>query len=257
MHGIPDNRGAQPIRHAAGGPAAYFASPPIKGSCCRCRAAGRRALRGIADRRHLCLRKPCAVRLMHSVGAGRPPRWGARVAALVHVRPGSAAVGEPHLPLRDMVRAASTRLFWRRRCWRQDIALQAGDALKNGRNLANLEQRQALPHAVVTRLGEGFASHRCARCVKSAHARCPPLFLPWPAEPGCHRCGTPPASADAVLYGRTATARRTGESVASGHPALCRCHKSLCSSWAWCRAWRTLRPSSTDSAWRVWVASPQ
>jgi pyroglutamyl-peptidase len=119
---IPDNCGAQPIDTPvqADGPAAYFASLPIKAM-----------LRGVQ-----CVGVPCEVSqtagtfvcnhvlygLMHLLAQGAAPR-GAR-GGFVHV-PWLSGQGEPHLPLRDMVRGIHAAL-WAAVLAPQDIALQAG-----------------------------------------------------------------------------------------------------------------------------------
>ena len=128
--------------------------------------------------------------------------------------------------------------------------------MKNGRNLVNLSRGSPVPcRGDPSRRGV-LRSHAAGRCVKSAHARCPLFLPPWPAEPGRHRCA-PAGKRRRVLYGRTATARRTGAASLLATQRLAQVpQEPLLIVGAGCRAWRTLRPSSTDSACgRVWVAS--
>jgi pyroglutamyl-peptidase len=118
---IPDNQGAQPIDTAVvpGGPAAYFASLPVKAML---RAVQRTGV-------------PCEVSqtagtfvcnhvlygLMHLLASeGAAGMRG----GFVHV-PWLPEQGTPHLPLRDMVRGMHAAL-WAALLAQQDIALGAG-----------------------------------------------------------------------------------------------------------------------------------
>ncbi|MBV7544518.1 pyroglutamyl-peptidase I [Acidovorax sp. sic0104] len=120
---IPDNTGAQPVDTpvAPGGPAAYFASLPVKAM-----------LRGV-QRANV----PCEVSqtagtfvcnhvlygLMHLLATRPGGPQGVR-GGFVHV-PWLPSQGTPHLPLRDMVRGVHAAL-WAAVLAREDIALGAG-----------------------------------------------------------------------------------------------------------------------------------
>ena len=120
---IPDNTGAQPIDTPVvpGGPAAYFASLPVKAML---RAVQRTGV-------------PCEVSqtagtfvcnhvlygLMHLL-ATQPVGAASVRGGFIHV-PWLPPQGSPHLPLRDMVRGLHAAL-WAAVLTHQDIALSAG-----------------------------------------------------------------------------------------------------------------------------------
>ena len=119
---IPDNRGAQPIDTPvqAGGPAAYFASLPIKAMLRAVQRAGVPCEVSQTAGTFVC--NHVLYGLMHLLAQGAAPQ-GAR-GGFVHV-PWLSGQGEPHLPLRDMVRGIHSAL-WAAVLVPQDIALQAG-----------------------------------------------------------------------------------------------------------------------------------
>ena len=119
---IPDNRGAQPIDTPvqAGGPAAYFASLPIKAMLRGVQRAGVPCEVSQTAGTFVC--NHVLYGLMHLLAQGAAP-LGAR-GGFVHV-PWLSGQGEPHLPLRDMVRGIHAAL-WAAVLAPQDIALQAG-----------------------------------------------------------------------------------------------------------------------------------
>ena len=119
---IPDNRGAQPIDTPVqtGGPAAYFANLPIKAMLRGVQRAGVPCEVSQTAGTFVC--NHVLYGLMHLLAHGAAPR-GAR-GGFVHV-PWLSGQGEPHLPLRDMVRGIHAAL-WAALLAPQDIALQAG-----------------------------------------------------------------------------------------------------------------------------------
>lgn len=119
---IPDNRGAQPIDTPvqAGGPAAYFASLPIKAMLRAVQRAGVPCEVSQTAGTFVC--NHVLYGLMHLLAQGAAP-LGAR-GGFVHV-PWLSGQGEPHLPLRNMVRGIHAAL-WAAVLAPQDIALQAG-----------------------------------------------------------------------------------------------------------------------------------
>lgn len=119
---IPDNRGAQPIDTPvqAGGPAAYFANLPIKAMLRAVQRAGVPCEVSQTAGTFVC--NHVLYGLMHLLAQGAAP-LGAR-GGFVHV-PWLSGQGEPHLPLRDMVRGIHAAL-WAAVLAPQDIALQAG-----------------------------------------------------------------------------------------------------------------------------------
>ena len=119
---IPDNCGAQPIDTPvqADGPAAYFASLPIKAMLRGVQRAGVPCEVSQTAGTFVC--NHVLYGLMHLLAQGTAPR-GAR-GGFVHV-PWLSGQGEPHLPLRDMVRGIHAAL-WAAVLSPQDIALQAG-----------------------------------------------------------------------------------------------------------------------------------
>jgi len=119
---IPDNCGAQPIDTPvqAGGPAAYFASLPIKAMLRAVQRAGVPCEVSQTAGTFVC--NHVLYGLMHLLAQGAGPQ-GAR-GGFVHV-PWLSGQGEPHLPLRDMVRGIHAAL-WAAVLAPQDIALQAG-----------------------------------------------------------------------------------------------------------------------------------
>ena len=119
---IPDNCGAQPIDTPvqAGGPAAYFASLPIKAMLRGVQRAGVPCEVSQTAGTFVC--NHVLYGLMHLLAQGAA-QVGAR-GGFVHV-PWLSGQGEPHLPLRDMVRGIHAAL-WAAVLVPQDIALQAG-----------------------------------------------------------------------------------------------------------------------------------
>ena len=119
---IPDNCGAQPIDTPvqAGGPAAYFASLPIKAMLRAVQRAGVPCEVSQTAGTFVC--NHVLYGLMHLLAQGAVPA-GAR-GGFVHV-PWVTGQGTPHLPLRDMVRGIHAAL-WAAVLAPQDIALQAG-----------------------------------------------------------------------------------------------------------------------------------
>lgn len=119
---IPDNCGAQPIDTPvqAGGPAAYFASLPIKAMLRGVQRAGVPCEVSQTAGTFVC--NHVLYGLMHLLAQGAGPQ-GAR-GGFVHV-PWLSGQGEPHLPLRDMVRGIHAAL-WAAVLAPQDIPLQAG-----------------------------------------------------------------------------------------------------------------------------------
>ncbi len=119
---IPDNGGAQPIDTPVqpGGPAAYFASLPIKAMLRAVQRAGVPCEVSQTAGTFVC--NHVLYGLMHLLAQGIGPE-GAR-GGFVHV-PWLSGQGDPHLPLRDMVRGIHAAL-WAAVLTPQDIALQAG-----------------------------------------------------------------------------------------------------------------------------------
>ena len=119
---IPDNTGAQPIDTpvAAEGPAAYFASLPIKAMLRAVQRAGLPCEVSQTAGTFVC--NHVLYGLMHLLAQGAGPA-GAR-GGFVHV-PWLTGQGAPHLPLRDMVRGIHAAL-WAAVLAPQDITLQAG-----------------------------------------------------------------------------------------------------------------------------------
>ena len=119
---IPDNCGAQPIDTPvqADGPAAYFANLPIKAMLRGVQRAGVPCEVSQTAGTFVC--NHVLYGLMHLLAQGAAPQ-GAR-GGFVHV-PWLSGQGEPHLPLRDMVRGIHAAL-WAAVLAPQDIALQGG-----------------------------------------------------------------------------------------------------------------------------------
>ena len=119
---IPDNTGAQPIDTpvATEGPAAYFASLPIKAMLRAVQRAGLPCEVSQTAGTFVC--NHVLYGLMHLLAQGAGPA-GAR-GGFVHV-PWLTGQGAPHLPLRDMVRGIHAAL-WAAVLAPQDITLQAG-----------------------------------------------------------------------------------------------------------------------------------
>ena len=119
---IPDNCGAQPIDTPvqADGPAAYFASLPIKAMLHAVQRAGVPCEVSQTAGTFVC--NHVLYGLMHLLAQGAAPR-GAR-GGFVHV-PWLTGQGEPHLPLHGMVRGIHAAP-WAAVLAPQDIALQAG-----------------------------------------------------------------------------------------------------------------------------------
>jgi len=119
---IADNTGAQPIDTpvAPDGPAAYFASLPIKAMLRAVLRAGVPCEVSQTAGTFVC--NHVLYGLMHLLAQGAGP-VGAR-GGFVHV-PWLTGQGEPHLPLRDMVRGVHAAL-WAAVLAPQDITLQAG-----------------------------------------------------------------------------------------------------------------------------------
>ncbi|WP_298212487.1 pyroglutamyl-peptidase I [Acidovorax sp.] len=119
---IPDNIGAQPIDTpvAADGPAAYFASLPVKAMLRAVQRAGVPCEVSQTAGTFVC--NHVLYGLLHLLAQGAGPA-GAR-GGFVHV-PWLTGQGTPHLPLRDMVRGVHAAL-WAAVLAPQDIALQAG-----------------------------------------------------------------------------------------------------------------------------------
>jgi pyroglutamyl-peptidase len=118
---IPDNRGAQPIDHAIvpDGPAAYFASLPIKAMLRAVQRAGVPCEVSQTAGTFVC--NHVLYGLMHLLATeGAAGMRG----GFVHV-PWLPGQGTPSLPLRDAVRGLHTAL-WAAVLARQDIALGAG-----------------------------------------------------------------------------------------------------------------------------------
>lgn len=118
---IPDNTGAQPIDTPVvpGGPAAYFASLPIKAMLHGVRRTGVPCEVSQTAGTFVC--NHVLYGLMHLLQAHGPA--GAR-GGFIHV-PWLPGQGTPHLPLRDMVRGIHAAL-WAAVLAPQDIALEAG-----------------------------------------------------------------------------------------------------------------------------------
>jgi len=97
--GIADNQGAQPVDRpvASGGPAAYFATVPVKAMQAAVRAAGLPAELSLSAGTFVCNHVFYA--LLHAL-AGQPD---APPAGFVHL-PWLPEQGSPALPLADMVR---------------------------------------------------------------------------------------------------------------------------------------------------------
>ncbi len=118
---IPDNQGAQPIDTAVvpGGPAAYFASLPVKAML---RAVQRAGVAGeVSQTAGTFVCNHVLYGLMHLLA--REGVDGMR-GGFVHV-PWLPEQGQPHMALRDMVRGMHAAL-WAAVLARQDIALGAG-----------------------------------------------------------------------------------------------------------------------------------
>ena len=116
---IPDNQGAQPldVPVVPGGPAAYFATLPIKAMLRAVRQAGIAAEVSQSAGTFVC--NQVLYGLLHLL-AGAP---GAR-GGFVHV-PLLPEQGPPSMPLRDMVRGIHAAL-WAAALARHDIPLHAG-----------------------------------------------------------------------------------------------------------------------------------
>jgi len=118
---IPDNRGAQPLDAPVvpGGPAAYFATLPVKAMVRAARQAGLPCEVSQTAGTFVC--NAVFYGLMHQLAAGAAP--GAR-GGFVHV-PWLPEQGSPGMALRDMVRGVHAML-WAAVLHPQDIALGAG-----------------------------------------------------------------------------------------------------------------------------------
>ncbi len=118
---IPDNQGAQPIDTAVvpGGPAAYFASLPVKAMLRAVQQAGVACEVSQTAGTFVC--NHVLYGLMHLLA--REEVDGMR-GGFVHV-PWLPEQGQPHMALRDMVRGMHAAL-WAAVLARQDIALGAG-----------------------------------------------------------------------------------------------------------------------------------
>ncbi|WP_119965612.1 pyroglutamyl-peptidase I [Simplicispira lacusdiani] len=118
---IPDNRGAQPLDAPVvpGGPAAYFATLPVKAMVRAARQAGLPCEVSQTAGTFVC--NAVFYGLMHQLAAGATP--GAR-GGFVHV-PWLPEQGSPGMQLRDMVRGVHA-LLWAAVLHPQDIALGAG-----------------------------------------------------------------------------------------------------------------------------------
>lgn len=119
---IPDNCGAQPVDTPVqvDGPAAYFASLPIKAMLNAVQRAGVPCEVSQTAGTFVC--NHVLYGLMHLLAQGVGPK-GAR-GGFAHM-PWLSGQGDPHLPLRDMVRGIHAAL-WAAVLTPQDIALQAG-----------------------------------------------------------------------------------------------------------------------------------
>lgn len=119
---IPDNQGSQPVDTPVhhDGPAAYFASLPIKAMLQAVQRAGVPCEISQTAGTFVC--NHVLYGLMHMLAQGMGPP-GAR-GGFVHV-PWLAGQGTPHLALRDMVRGIHTAL-WAAVLARQDLKLAAG-----------------------------------------------------------------------------------------------------------------------------------
>lgn len=118
---IPDNQGAQPIDTAVvpGGPAAYFASLPVKAMLRAVQRAGVACEVSQTAGTFVC--NHVLYGLMHLLA--REGVGGMR-GGFVHV-PWLPEQGQPHMALRDMVRGMHAAL-WAAVLAQQDIALGAG-----------------------------------------------------------------------------------------------------------------------------------
>lgn len=119
---IPDNAGCQPIDTPVvpGGPAAYFASVPIKAMMQAVRRSGVPCEISQTAGSFVC--NHVLYGLMHQLACGAGPQ-GAR-GGFIHV-PWATGQGAPHLPLRTMVRGVYAAL-WAALLTPQDIVLGAG-----------------------------------------------------------------------------------------------------------------------------------
>lgn len=119
---IPDNQGAQPldVPVVPGGPAAYFATLPIKAMLRAVRQAGIAAEVSQSAGTFVCNQVLYGLLHLLHQGAGAP---GAR-GGFVHV-PLLPEQGLPSMPLRDMVRGIHATL-WAAALARHDIPLHAG-----------------------------------------------------------------------------------------------------------------------------------
>ena len=117
---IPDNQGQQPVDTPvlAQGPAAYFATVPVKAMLQAVRACGLPGEVSLSAGSFVC--NAVFYGLMHHLAQSHP---GAR-GGFVHV-PWLPEQGTPALPLRDMVRGVHA-LLWAAVLHPQDIALGAG-----------------------------------------------------------------------------------------------------------------------------------
>ncbi len=120
---IPDNSGAQPIDTPVvpGGPAAYFASLPVKAMLRAVQRAGVPCEVSQTAGTFVC--NHVLYGLMHLAATRAPGAAGLR-GGFVHV-PWLPEQGAPHLPLRDMVRGLHAAL-WAAVLAQEDIALGAG-----------------------------------------------------------------------------------------------------------------------------------
>ena len=119
---IPDNQGAQPVDMPVvpHGPAAYFATLPIKAMLRAVRQSGIAAEVSQSAGTFVCNQVMYGLLHLLHQGAGAP---GAR-GGFIHV-PQLPEQGLPSMPLRDMVRGVYTAL-WAAALARHDIPLHAG-----------------------------------------------------------------------------------------------------------------------------------
>lgn len=119
---IPDNQGAQPVDMPVvpHGPAAYFATLPIKAMLRAVRQSGIAAEVSQSAGTFVCNQVLYGLLHLLHQGAGAP---GAR-GGFIHV-PQLPEQGLPGMPLRDMVRGVYTAL-WAAALARHDIPLHAG-----------------------------------------------------------------------------------------------------------------------------------
>ena len=133
---IPDNCGAQPIDTPvqADGPAAYFASLPIKAMLRDVQRAGVPCEVSQTAGTFVC--NHVLYGLMHLLAQGAAPQ-GAR-GGFVHV-PWLTGQGEPHLPLRDMVRGIHAAL-WAAVLPRRTLRCRQGPRIDEVSRAANLSR---------------------------------------------------------------------------------------------------------------------